>query len=176
MKSAKIFIAFTFLLAFAFQVSAQDQTPKIVWENLQEKYSSFEDIKPQLLNSSEKPIYLYPTLRIEILVFDDSSDTWNLSKYIVNTCDVGEKSPKRKSLKFNSTETVDISTWIYWNYSLLGESGSFQPYNKPDWDKMPDYKTGRKYKLMLTFSEERYKNTLESESPEFWVKPVEETK
>lgn len=176
MKSAKIFIAFTFLLAFAVCVSAQEQTPKIVWKNLQEKYERFEDIKPKIQNSFGKSLYLYPTLDVEILVFDDSTGIWDMSKYILNTCDVGEKPPKRKSLKFNPNETIDITSWVYWNYSLLGENGSFQPYNKPDWDKMPDYKSGRRYKLKLTFSEKKYKNALESESPEFWVKPNEEAK
>jgi len=41
MKLAKIFTVFTFLLAFAGCVSAQTQTSKIVWKNLQEKYESF---------------------------------------------------------------------------------------------------------------------------------------
>src|SRR5690349_5217042 len=59
MKSTKIFIAFTFLLAFAVCVSAQEQTPKIVWKNLQEKYKKLEDVKPIIRNQSSQPIYFY---------------------------------------------------------------------------------------------------------------------
>lgn len=49
MKSVKFFITFTFLLAFAFQVSAQEKSPKIVWKNLQERYESFEEVKSQII-------------------------------------------------------------------------------------------------------------------------------
>jgi hypothetical protein len=55
MKRAKIFIVFSFILAFAVCVSSQ--TPKIVWKNLQEKYEKFEDIKPVIVNVSDQPIY-----------------------------------------------------------------------------------------------------------------------
>ena len=176
MKSAKFFIVFTFLLAFALSVSAQDEKPMIVWKNLQEKYKNFEDIKPGIRNNFDKPIYLYPTLKVEVLVFDDETKKWDLSKYIFVTDYHGYKLPKRKSIKLNPNETIDISSWVYWNYALLGEHGAFQPYNKPDWDKMPDYITGRKYKLKILYSEKKYKNPVESESSEFWVKPREETK
>ena len=175
MNQAKFFIAFIFLLAFALCVSAQAQIPKIVWENLQENYQGFENIRPQIRNIFNKPLYLYPTLDIEVQVFDEKTNEWNLSKYAFVTDYNGRKPPKRKSIKLNSNETFDISDWIYWNYSLLGEHGAFQPYNKPDWDKMPDYKAGKNYKLKIFYSEEKFKDLLESESPEFWVKP-EETK
>jgi hypothetical protein len=58
MRLAKFFIIFTFLLAFAFQVSAQDKTSKIVWKNLQAKYESFYEIKPTIVNINDKPIYI----------------------------------------------------------------------------------------------------------------------
>lgn len=177
MNRTKFFITLIFFVTFAFQASAQEkQTPKIVWKNLRESYQSFEEVKPQILSNFGKPLYLYPTLDVQIFVFDDAAQKWDLSKYIVNTCDVGEKAPKRESLKFNPNQTIDISKWIYWNYALLGENGAFQSYYKPDWDKMPDYREGKKYKLVLTYSEKKYKDRSESESPEFWVKPNETTK
>jgi hypothetical protein len=57
MNRAKIFIAFTFVLAFAVCVSAQERTPKIIWKNVQEKYESFYDINPTIVNVSNQPIY-----------------------------------------------------------------------------------------------------------------------
>lgn len=57
MKSTKFFIVFTFLLAFAFSVSAQGKPAWIVWENLQEKYESFYDIKPTIYNLTGKTLY-----------------------------------------------------------------------------------------------------------------------
>lgn len=171
MNRVKIFITFTFLLAFAFQISAQDKTPKLVWKNLQEKYENFYDIKPVIQNITDKPIYFYPTYKVYVLVFDEALNTWNLSKYRLNICSFGSKIPKREFVKIKSNEGVEISKWISWNFELLGNNGAFQEKDKPDWEYMPDYKTGRKYKLKITFSDKKFDYILESESPDFWVKP-----
>lgn len=84
MKQAKFFIAFTFLLAFAVCVSAQDQTPKIVWKNLQEKYESFEDVKPVLVNESNMTIFMFADVSLGVVYdylelyryFEDSGNNW----------------------------------------------------------------------------------------------------
>jgi hypothetical protein len=79
MKLAKIFTVFTFLLAFAGCVSAQTQTSKIVWKNLQEKYESFYDIKPMIINEGDKPIYFrdsYYTESVTLFRFDGKANRW----------------------------------------------------------------------------------------------------
>lgn len=84
MNRTKIFIAFTFLLAFAVCASAQDQTPKIVWKNLQEKYDSFEDVKPVLVNESDKTIFMFADVKLGVVYdylelyryFEDSGNNW----------------------------------------------------------------------------------------------------
>lgn len=91
MKLAKILIVFTFLLAVVLQVSAQDGTPKIVWKNLQEKYESFYDINPLIINESDFPIYYdaYYFPYIDFERFDEKSNTWNVSQ--VWHCGTGYK-------------------------------------------------------------------------------------
>ncbi len=87
MKSAKIFIIFTIVLAFVLQVSAQDEKPKIVWKNLQEKYGKFEDIKPIIKNLSDKPIYLFDSYySIKLIVYmEDKKDWITLYPFICGT-------------------------------------------------------------------------------------------
>ena len=146
MKQAKIFIAFIFLLAFAVCISAQEEKFNIVWENLREKYTSFAEIKPQIKNVSDNNIYLYPNYYLQVFVFSEERKEWDFSKYHFITDYVGWKPPKPKAVKLESNQSYNLSEWIYWNYQLLGENGSFQKPNKPDWERMLDYKSGRKYK------------------------------
>jgi hypothetical protein len=56
MKLGKNLTALTFLLFLVVSISAQMQ-PKISWKNVQETYQSFYDIKPVIVNESNKPIY-----------------------------------------------------------------------------------------------------------------------
>jgi hypothetical protein len=79
MKLAKIFTMFTFLLAFAVQISAQDKTPKIVWKNLQEKYERFQDIKPIFVNESDRPIYFNCSVKVDDFLMD--SGNFRLMKF-----------------------------------------------------------------------------------------------
>jgi hypothetical protein len=79
MKAVKIFIIFTFLLAFALQVSAQDEKPKIVWKNVQEKYKNFSEIKPVLVNQSNKAIFLpkiVPLWDARLQRFNNETQKW----------------------------------------------------------------------------------------------------
>ena len=79
MKSAKTLVIFTFLLGFAFHVSAQDKTPKIVWKNLREKYERFQDIKPIFVNESEQPIYFNCSFKVDDFLMD--SGNFKLMKF-----------------------------------------------------------------------------------------------
>ncbi len=79
MKSAKIYIVFTFLLAFAFQVSAQDEKPKIFWRNVEAKYKNFSEINPVLVNQSNKAIFLpkiAPLWDAHLQRFNDETQKW----------------------------------------------------------------------------------------------------
>lgn len=84
MKYTKVFITFTFLLAFALQVSAQDKTPKLIWKNLQEKYEMFEDIKPVLVNEGDEPIFMFADVSLGVVYdylelyrhFEGSGNNW----------------------------------------------------------------------------------------------------
>jgi hypothetical protein len=45
------------MAASTFSLSAQRQSPKIVWKNLQANYEHFQDVKPIIKNESDQPIY-----------------------------------------------------------------------------------------------------------------------
>lgn len=170
MEAVKLFQCLVLILACAVFVSAQDEKPKLIWENLTESYSDFENIRPHIRNSSLSPLYIYPNLDVRVEVFDN--DEWSLSKYVFVTDYVGRKSPKPKPLKIAPNEVVDITDWFSWNISLLGEHGTFQPRNKVNWEKITDFKSGRKYRLIILFSEKKLKNSTECISPEIWVQPA----
>jgi hypothetical protein len=60
MKLTKLTIIFIFILAFALSVSAQDEKPNIVWENLQSEYEKVENIKPVVINKSGSVLKVMP--------------------------------------------------------------------------------------------------------------------
>ncbi|MGI8642201.1 MAG: hypothetical protein ACR2MG_19905 [Pyrinomonadaceae bacterium] len=79
MKLAKIFIVFTFLLAFTVCVSAQDKMPKIFWKNVEAKYENFREINPILVNQSNKAIYLpklAPLWDAHLQRFNNETQKW----------------------------------------------------------------------------------------------------
>ncbi len=176
MKFTKLTIIFLLLLACAVSISAQDEKSKVVWGNLKDTYSSFAEIQPHIRNVSDKDIYLYPNYYLQVLVFSEKNQKWSHSKYHFITDYNGRKTPKSKPIKLKSGDNHNYFGDIYWNHQLLGENGAFQDYDKPDWNKMPDYKTGRKYKITTYYSIRKKKDLIEIESPEFWVTPKEQTK
>ena len=111
MKLAKIFIIFTFLLAFAFQVSAQDKTPKIVWKNVQEKYKRFDEIKPVLVNQSNKSIYLhklYPHWDAHLQRFNEETKDWEAGAKGIS-CATIEKPLEPIEIKPNEEREVELA-------------------------------------------------------------------
>ncbi len=108
MKGAKIFIVFTFLLAFTVSASAQEQAPKIVWKSLQEKYERFEDIKPSVLNTSNQIVYLDSYYRhyIHLLKFYEQYNQWIENPLIIcGTLSKAElKAIEKENLKFSQVK------------------------------------------------------------------------
>jgi hypothetical protein len=163
MKFTKFFIIFTFLLPFAFQISAQDKTPRIVWKNMQDKYESFYDIKPQIVNESDVSIYYdsYYFPYIDFERFDEKSRSWVVSR--VWHCGTGYK-PNIKKVK-------------------LMEQIPFN-FGKDDWDEIinedsigerkfrnyPEYDGAGRYRFNFSFGTKKSDvNSLVSYSPEFKV-------
>lgn len=187
MKSAKIFIAFTFLLVFAVCVSAKAQSPKIVWKNLQEKYESFYDIKPTIVNVSGEPIYFNcsvtetnpENLGIR-LTKNVGINTWQWNVWQCGTTSKDEEKKQRKEqkrieklrkeekyvpagCKLNPNEefTFTFSNKI-WDYIILGDGIMYEPYQSG--------------KFRFQFPFELVENSMFAESPEFLVMPEEKTK
>lgn len=187
MKLAKILVVFTFLLAFAVCVSAQDKTPKIVWKNMKEKYESFYDIKPTIVNVSGEPIYFNcsPTetnpenLGIR-LTKNVGINTWQWNVWQCGTTSKDEEKKQRKEqkrieklrregkyipagCKLNPNEEFTFAfNEKIWDYILLGDGIMYEPY-----------KMG-KFRFQLPFGS--VENSAFAESPEFFVMPKEETK
>lgn len=163
MKSIKVFITFSFLLAFAACVSAQEQMPKIVWKNLQGKYRSFYEINPQIINNSGFSIYYdsYYFPFIDFERFDEKSSSWKISS--VWHCGTGykpriEKVKTSEQIPFNFGENV-------WNEILNEDS-----IGVPQFRNYPEYNGTGKYRLSFKFGTKKsVANQLVSYSPEFEV-------
>jgi len=193
MNRAKFFIAVTFLLAFAFQVSAQDKTPKVVWKNLQEKYENFEDIKPIIINVSEIPIYFDCNLEnfeetnlhryvaqsdnTKLLYFDSERNIWDWNVMVCGTVTKEERIALKK--KYKEIENIQkegkyIPTGCKINPN---EEHAFN-FNSKQWEKLiygdgigPTYKSG-KFKFEVNYWWfNSYKNSGSNiiESPKFEV-------
>jgi hypothetical protein len=143
MKSAKIFIIFTLFSAFAFQVSAQDEKPKIVWKNLQAKYESFYDIKPQIINDSDSLIYILDPLDlIDFERFDEQSNSWIVSRE--GRCGTGYK-PSISKIKSKK----EIPFYYYeekWDGITIQDSIGDDKFKKS-----PEYKGVGKYRFKFLF-------------------------
>ncbi|HSK73431.1 MAG TPA: hypothetical protein VK892_17165 [Pyrinomonadaceae bacterium] len=196
MKSAKIFIVFTFLLFFAIQVSAQDEKPKIVWKNLQEKYESFYDIKPIIVNESDQPVYFncstneygtFPAYGYYLnfkMLLNNVESRWDWNVFACGTKTEKEikeleKQNRRKEKLIKQGKYIPDGCRLdpnqeftikfsqeLWN-GIIGKSGD--PYAHYI------YQSG-KYKFVLEYEWANAQHPVISESPEFVVNLKEETR
>jgi hypothetical protein len=154
MKPAKILIIFTFLLAFALQVSAQDKTPKVVWGNLQEKYKRFEDVKPIIVNDSDKTIFMFADVGLgivynylELFRFFEDTGNWTYVLHHEHSADKKYQEKIMSNLKLEPQHErpiiFDAEGWMF-----LTESDGMLRYGFRD---NPDYKGKGKYKFKLQF-------------------------
>lgn len=173
MNRAKVFIAFTFLLAFAFQVSSQDKAPKLVWKNLQEKYENFEDIKPILENQSDNSVFLariYPLWSARLLGFNEQTQKWENKLDALRICYAVE----------DALSPIEIKSQENRNVSINWESTSAFQELLSDRSKNSEKNTNsettfKKYKLILDYAleswtrEQKPKRIYKTISPEFEV-------
>ncbi len=193
MKIAKIFIVFTFLLAFAVCVSAQDKTPKIVWKNLQEKYESFYDVKPVLVNEGNQPIYIDCTLEYfepyqmnysveksdntKLLMFDEENNLWDWN---VRVCaDVYGKDREKLKNQYKAIEKLKkAGKYFPMGCKIKPNEGFALNFNEKQWLSLiqgdgifDSYKSG-KFKFKLSYwwySSLKDQGQEVSESPVFTV-------
>jgi hypothetical protein len=164
MKSAKIFIVFIFLLAFTVCVSAQGQALNIVWKNLQEKYESFNDINPTIINENNFPIYydtyFYPN-HIQLEILNEKSNSWIVS--LPSLCGTGYK-PSIKKAK--SLEQIPFGFYKeHWSDITVQDSlGDYK------FKKYPSYEGKGKYRFKFFFGVKKSSyDTFVSYSPIFEV-------
>jgi hypothetical protein len=163
MNRAKIFITFTLLLAFALQVSAQDETPKIVWKNLQEQYDKFQDIAPVIINETDKPIFFYdPYYSVKLAYLDDSEKQWNPIYFFI--CGTGLKLKPLKLVP-QSEFSLDFDEYFWKNSSELSPAGI---------DPLANLRaTGiGKFRLELHYGTKKSQVTETAVSPVFQVKII----
>lgn len=161
MKLAKISIIFIFLLAFVFQVLAQNETPKIVWKNLQEKYENFEDIEPHIELQNAKLVFwkFLPSNNL-MFRFDEKEKKWIEGNYILN-CAVGVI---RDSLGFEEGKTL---AWFFYSGQFFDrERGGKYFFRSLDRKK---YAVNGKYKIRFYYGLEVDKIQEFSDSPEFFI-------
>lgn len=161
MKATKTVVIFAFLLAFAFQVSAQARTPKIVWENLQKKYDGFYDIKPHVVNEGMQSVFIYtPYFYLGLVRWDAFREEW--TETLRMNCATGAKISGEK-LKPGNTLKISLDNEV-WDIITVGNDMNFWNFKS-----MPDYEGKGKYKLKLRYSDKKSGLPLEILSPEFEV-------
>jgi hypothetical protein len=166
------FILFAFVLSFVPQVSAQDEKPKIIWENLQEGSKDFVDVKPEIKNISDKTLLVYPEFDVDdILFFDNETNQWTSDKFIIG-CGNSPNLRFVKSIKLKPNQSIRLSNWLDWDYLLLAPFDSFSHKDKANRNSIRYFKQDRKYKLVTFYSEKKNKGFKKVYSPEFWVKPT----
>ncbi len=147
MKIAKIFIGFTLLLAFAVCASAQADSPKVFWKNVQEKYKKFDEIKPILVNQSDKSIFLYklhPYWNAHLQRFNEETKAWEAGGKGIGC---GTMQNPLEPIEIKSGEEREIE--VAWELST-------DNIKKPKFFELQDHETLRpligKYRLMLPYA------------------------
>lgn len=147
MNRAKIFIAFSFLLAFAVQVLAQTDPSKIYWKNVNPRYKKFNEIKPILVNGSDKSIYLhkiYPYYNAHLQRLNEETQKWEAGAKGIG-CATVEKPFEPIEIKPNEERPVELA----WELST-------DNFEKPKFFELQDHETLRplvgKYKIYLAYA------------------------
>lgn len=147
MKSAKSLIIFTFLLAFVLQVSAQDSESQIFWKNVSPKYKKFSEIKPILVNQSDKSIYLYklyPYWNAHLQRFNEETKQWESGGKGIG-CGTVEKPLEPIVIKPNEERQIELA----WELST-------DDFEKPKFFELQDHKTLRpligNYRIYLSYA------------------------
>lgn len=195
MNRTKIFIVFTFLLAFAAGVSAQDKTPKIVWKNLQQKYESFYDVKPVIINESNQPIYFDCTLadfeknkmssyveqsdNTKLLYFNEERNIWDWNVMICGTVSKKEREELKKQYK-EIEKLQKEGKYIPRGCKINPNEEFALNLNDNQWSTLirgdgigPTYEFGKfKFEINYWWYNSRKDSGREtSKSPEFWIMP-----
>lgn len=147
MKSAKIFIIFTIVLAFVLQVSAQSDSSKIFFKNVGKKYKKFSEIKPVLVNQSDKSVYLYkiyPYWNAHLQRFNEETQKWETGGKGIG-CGTIANPLEPIEIKPNEEREVELA----WELST-------DNFEKPKFFELQDRETLRpligKYKLYLSYA------------------------
>ena len=173
MKFTKLTIIFIFLLVFAVSVLAQDEKPKIVWKNLQEKYEKFEDINPMLQNEMDESIFLariYPLWSARLIGFNEQTQKWENRGGAIRICYSVEDALIPIEIKTKESRSVSISWESISDYQNLFTENQ---------NKDQDIKPIKKYKLILDYALEPWtysqkpKRTYKTVSPQFEVTGIE---
>jgi hypothetical protein len=159
MKLVKFFFAFTFLLLFAVNVSAQDETSKVVWKNFHSEYKKLEYIAPIIVNESEQTITFLPSWLIkdhvmaELLVFDEENQKWSYAGSYL-TCGLIKKVENQTVKKFSPNEEKSI---------LLDFGQVFFSFSDRN------FNSKSKFKILLKYQLKKYDKFFETISPEFSI-------
>lgn len=162
----KRFVSISFYLTLIFvwvcSISAQSQSTEITWTNLQEKYESFYEIKPQIINSGPGIIYFdsyyFPFVHFEW--YSKKLNSWVASD--VWQCGTGYK-PAIQKIKPMEFVNILIPK-LEWNEIILEDSIGI-----PKFKKYPEYDGTGRYRFYFRYGLQKSKINLVSYSPEFEV-------
>ncbi|MFL6229354.1 MAG: hypothetical protein ACJ741_11305 [Pyrinomonadaceae bacterium] len=140
-----IFIAL--LLAPITREQSPSTKPALEWENVRAEYTSFDEIKPTLVNHESYSIYLsriWPHGSAQLERFDESSGKWELGGW---SGGCGTVAKPAIPIEIKSGESSPIH--VYWQLST-------DDWDHPQFFVMEDHETKRplkgKYKFVLRYS------------------------
>lgn len=158
MKLAKCFIHLTFLSVFALSVSAQTETTKIVWKNLQKQYEKVQDIKPIISISGVNYIFVTPSYNLgSLLKFSEATNKWERQDPII----CGYATARLKTYKLNSNKQIVVD----FDRDAISR-GIMSEFMRP---LEPEPTRIGKYKLRLHYGLTKSEINFVSDSPEFEV-------
>jgi hypothetical protein len=165
MKNIQHLFVLTFLLIIVLPINTISQTSKILWEDVLEKYESFENFAPVIHNNSEQSIYWgWLPYHNRLLRFDEVSKEWIEGNYILS-CGTG--------FDFSTKELESGEKMVaplLWSQFFEG----YQPLKSFVSNERGRFPVNGKYKIRFYFGTKSSDfNKLElhnfSDSPEFLV-------
>lgn len=151
------------VIGLCLNASGQENSVKLRWGNMLERYDSFHSIKPQIINEANVTIYFdtYFSPFVELEWFDPVSKTWSVSS--VWHCGTGYK-PRPRTIKAAEQIPILVDT-IEWIELTVEDSIGI-----PKFKKAPGYDGTGTYRLRFSFGTKKSAlNTMVSRSPEFIV-------
>jgi hypothetical protein len=158
MNAPKILVGLIVSVILISTARAQEQKPEIVWSNLQQKYRSFENLKPviELRNVEHVLFDTYPRSNL-MMRFDEKEEKWIAGNYFITDA-IGQYT----NLALKQNKPMELI--FYWGQFFEGKPFPYSFFISKD---KKQYPMRGKYKIRFYYGTELDKSVSYSDSPEF---------